>query len=135
MEKIIAWAERILAKTEKRPILRALVMPAIITHLIMLPPPIFPSFYVFVALPGIIGRIVAHSIFHNPGFYLVLVTIIASQIAIYGICVIICIPLAPFLLRNIFYFAGLTSAFTKVIWLFAKSVLEDIVAKRNRNKK
>ena len=133
MGKIISRIEKILTATEERPVLRALIMPAIITHLIPLPIP--ASFLMFVALPAFIGREIARNAFHSSHILFVSVVAIIADVIIYGICVLICIPLTSFLLQKLLYFVGVTDGIMNIVGVFAKDVLSKMNRRVNEIKK
>jgi hypothetical protein len=130
--KIISKIETLLIATEEKPVLRAILMPAIITHLVPLPIPL--SFLMFIALPGFIGRAIVHDFFHNPSLPLMIIASVAADAIIYGLCVLICIPLAPFLLKKLLYFVGVTNGLMNIIGLYAKDTLAKMNSRISGNK-
>lgn len=121
----LALFEKLLIASEDKPILRALVIPIIATHIIPLPVP--ASFIIFIAFPAGIVAYLNKFALHSSEPLLMILAFIVVDLVIYGIAVLVCIPLTPLILKNALKFTRYVDGALEKLGQFSK----DMLAKMN----
>jgi len=98
----LIWFEKMLILSQKRPIVRALIMPLVATHIIPLPLP--TSFIIFVVFPAATTAYFQKLFFDSSSFLMLSAIFVLAEIVIYAILVLICIPLTPLILKKTIWF-------------------------------